>query len=215
VEASLRGRSVRERGNVLLVAVIALTGLISLAGITVLSVQGGIATSSSDRFSSIALYAAESGAASGMDFLRKNIVVVGGANGARSFPAAFVSPSNSAPPQLVDIPGNNKLPGDPGNLFAPSQNAWYTVELLNDRADPGFATGTDTNGDIILRVTGHGPDGASAQVEWEVSGSNASAISTPCPGYGQKDMAENGAGDNDCLAAVSSGSTATYRPGGP
>jgi len=148
-----------------------------------------------------------------MDYLRKNIVITG--SGTRSFPASFVSPSNTAPPQLADIPGNNKLPGDPSNLLAPSLNAWYTVELLNNRADSGYATGIDNDGDLILRVTGHGPDGASAQVEWEVSAGNASATSVPCPGYGQKDMAENGAGDNDCLAAVSSGSTATYRPGGP
>jgi hypothetical protein len=195
----------------MLVAVIALTGLISLAGITALSVQGGLATSSADRFTSIALYAAESGAAAGMDYLRKNIVF---ASGNKTWPSTFVSPSNSAPPQLADIPGNNKLPGDPANLLAPSLDAWYTVELLNDRADQGFAAGTDNNGDLILRVTGHGPDGASAQVEWEVSAGNALATSTPCPGYGQKDMAENGAGDNDCLSAVSSGSTATYRPGG-
>jgi hypothetical protein len=213
VEGSSTGRSVGERGNALLVAVIALTGLISLAGITVLSVQGGIATSSSDRFASIALYAAESGAAAGMDFLRKNIVITGG--GQRHWPSTFVSASNTAPPQLVDIPGNNRLPGDAANLFSPSLNAWYTVELLNNRSDTGFATGLDNDGDLILRVTGHGPDGASAQVEWEVSGNGASPITTPCPGYGQKDMAENGAGNNDCLAAVSAGSTATYRPGGP
>jgi hypothetical protein len=198
-----------------LVALIALTGLVTLAGITVLSVQGGIATSAADRFNAIALYAAESGAAAGMDYLRKNLVISAGGTGTtRTFPTTFVSASNAAPPQLPDIPGNNKLPGDPANLFSPSMQAWYTVELLNNRGDSGYATGLDTDGDLIIRATGHGPDGATAQVEWEINGNGALSANTPCPAYAQKDMAENGAGVNDCLTTVNSTTTATYRPGG-
>ncbi len=200
-----------ERGNALLVALIALTGLISLAGLTVLSVQGGIATSAQDRFNAIALYAAESGAAAGMDYLRKNIVISGGFG---TFPNTFVSANNASPPQLTDIPGNNIPPGQAGNLFSPSQQAWYTVEILNNRGDAGYTTGLDTDGDLIIRATGHGPDGATAQVEWEINGNHATSPNTPCPSYGQKDMAENGAGNNDCLSTVSASSTATYRPGG-
>jgi glutamine cyclotransferase len=214
----LRRTSVRERGNALLVALIALTGLISLAGITVLSVQGGIATSASDRFNAIALYSAESGAAAGMDYLRKNIVITAGT---RTFPSSFVSASNASPPQLPDIPGNNKLPGDPGNLFAPQLQAWYTVEILNNRNDRcpngtnAYTAGLDCDGDLIIRSTGHGPDGATAQVEWEINGNGAISPTTPCPSYAQKDMAENGAGANDCLSTINATSTATYRPGGP
>lgn len=208
----MRRTSVRERGNALLVALIALTGLISLAGITVLSVQGGIATSASDRFNAIALYSAESGAAAGMDYLRKNITISGGFG---RFPSTFISPSNNAPPQLTDIPGNNKPPGDPANLFAPQLQAWYTVEILNNRGDSGYAAGLDQDGILIIRATGHGPDGATAQVEWEINGNGSTSATTPCPSYAQKDMAENGAGANDCLSTVNATSTATYRPGGP
>ena len=216
----MRRPSNRERGNALLVALIALTGLISLAGLTVLSVQGGIATSAQDRFNAIAMYAAESGAAAGMDYLRKNIVISGGKG---TFPSTFVSANNASPPQLPDIPGNNIMPGQAGNLFSPTQQAWYTVELLNNRNDTGncpdgtvngYANGEDCDGDLIIRATGHGPDGATAQVEWEINGNGAITPNTPCPSYAQKDMAENGAGNNDCLSAVSAGSTATYRPGG-
>lgn len=207
----MRRPSNRERGNALLVALIALTGLVTLAGLTVLSVQGGIATSASDRFNAIALYSAESGASAGMDYLRKNLVITGTT---RTFPPAFVSANNASPPQLPDIPGNNVPPGQPGNLFSTQQQAWYTVEILNNRNDAGYTTGTDTDGDLIIRATGHGPDGATAQVEWEINANNATSVNTPCPSYGQKDMAENGAGNNDCLSSVSSGSTATYRPGG-
>jgi hypothetical protein len=209
VEGALRRNIHRERGNALLVALIALTGLISLAGLTVMSVQGGIATSGAERFNSIALYAAESGASAAMDTLRKELTCSVGC----TFPSKFVSASNASPPKPTEIPGNQKQPGDPQNLF--KMNAWYEVEILNNRADPSFAAGADMDGDLIIRSTGHGPDGATAQVEWEINGNRATAASTPCPSYAQKDMAENGTGANDCLAAVSAAASATYRPGGP
>jgi len=63
----------RERGNSLVLAMIVLTALGALGALTVVSVQGGIASASSDRFHAIAVYAAESGGAAAMDFLRKNI----------------------------------------------------------------------------------------------------------------------------------------------
>jgi len=214
-QASSSGRhpSVRQRGNALLVALIALTGLISLAGLTAMSVQGGLASSGSDRFKTIALYAAESGAASTMDFLRKNIVFEPAKGG--HWPNTYVSANNASPPILLEIPGNQKLPGDPSNLLSPSMNAWFEVELLNDREDLGFPTGEEKNGRIIIRSTGHGPDGATAVVEWDVSAAGANAFAKPCPSYGQKGMAEDGAGRNDCLSTIDSTQTATFTPGGP
>ena len=201
-----------ERGNAMLVALIALTGLVSLASLTAMSVQGGLASSSSDRFRAIALYAAESGAAAGMDYLRKQLVITGGTG---AWPASFVSASNASPPRPADVPGNDKPPGDPANLLRPELGAWYSVELLNNRADPGFATGVDQDGDLILRVTGHGPDGTTAQIEVEIDGNKLQSAATPCPSYGQKDLAENGAGANDCLGTISPSSTASFHPGGP
>ncbi|MCE9575453.1 MAG: pilus assembly PilX N-terminal domain-containing protein [Deltaproteobacteria bacterium] len=204
----------RERGNALIIALIALTGLASLGGLTVLAVQGGIATSSSDRFKTIALYAAETGAASSMDWLRKQ-VVVGGTTNATNGWTAFVSANNASPPSPGQIPGNGRPPGDPGNLMSPEMNAWFEVQILNDRADPGFTLGQDQNSRILLRVTGHGPDGASAQVEWDIAVGEGGTLSTPCPSYAQKGIAEDDAGRNDCLTSVNSTQTATYRPGGP
>lgn len=208
----MRTRLPNERGNALLVALIALTGLLSLAAVTAMSVQGGLASSSTDRANAIALYAAESGAAAGMDYLRKNLVITGGVG---SWPSSFVSANNATPPVPADLPGNDKPPGDAANLLRPELGAWYTVELLNDRADPGYAAGADQDGDLILRVTGHGPNGATAQIEVEVNGNRLQSAATPCPSYGQKDLAENGAGANDCLGNVTPTSTATFHPGGP
>ena len=62
-----------ERGNTLVLALIVLSALATLGELTILSVRGGIATTAGDRFHTMSLYAAESGAATAMDFLRGNL----------------------------------------------------------------------------------------------------------------------------------------------
>ena len=57
----------------MLVALVALTALLALGSLTVLSVQGSTAATAHDRFTSVARYAAESGIAAGMEFLRENL----------------------------------------------------------------------------------------------------------------------------------------------
>jgi hypothetical protein len=91
---------------------------------------------------------------------------------------------------------------------------WYSVEILNNPSDPRLAAGEDSDARVILRATGRGPNGAIAIVELEVSGAGATGIGRPCPGYGQKGLAEDGAGRNDCLGTVNISDTATLRPGG-
>lgn len=186
---------------------IALTGLVALGSLTVLSVQGGIGAAGHARHSSSALYAAESGAAAAMDYLRRNI-------DATNFWGAFVEPNNAAPQSPGDIVGNGVRPGAAGNLFATDVNAWYEVTVLNNLEDAGFAAGDDTDGRVIIRATGHGPDGAVAEVEWMVAVDSVnSGGPRPCPGYGQKGMAEDGTGRNDCMGAVTATDVATYTPG--
>lgn len=193
----------------MLVALIALTGLVTLGSLTVLSVQGGIAAVGHDRHQSVALYVAESGAAASMDFLRRNVKV-----GPVYF-SEYVEPSNATPQFPTGIVGNRALPGAPGNLFSTDMNAWYEVEILNNLDDPGFAAGDDTDERVIIRATGHAANGAMAQVEWQVQANAVTGIGRPCPSYGQKGMAEDGAGRNDCLTNVVSTDVATYSPSGP
>lgn len=187
---------------------IALTSLIALGGITVLSIQSGISAVGQDRSKSVALYIAESGAAAGADYLRKNV------NGTTKY-SEFVNPNNASPQMPSGIVGNGARPGQAGNLFSTDMNAWYEVEVLNNVEDPGFAIGDDTDKTIIIRSTGHGPNGAVAQVEWYVRADAVSGLGRPCPSYGQKGMSEDGAGRNDCLTNVVSSDVATYSPGGP
>lgn len=197
----------RQRGSALVVCIIVLTGLIALGGITLLSVQGGLSAAGHARHRSTALFAAESGAAAAMDYLRRNVDTT-------TKWSAFVEPSNDVPQMPGDIVGNGAAPGAPGNLFAADIRAWYEVEILNNLDDDGFAAGDDRDGRVIIRATGHGPNGASAQIEWQVGVAITGAGGRPCPGYGQKGMAEDGAGRNDCLTTIVATDVATYSPGG-
>ena len=54
---------------------IVLSGLGALSALAVVSVRGGMKTQSGDRFHGLATYAAESGGAVAMDFLRKNVEI--------------------------------------------------------------------------------------------------------------------------------------------
>jgi hypothetical protein len=191
----------------MIVAMLALVALISLGTLTALAVQSTSATSGHDRFKAISLYAAESGAAAGMDFLRRNI-------DAAQFWSVYVTPNNDTPVSPGGIPGNGIEPGDAGNLFSPEMLAWYEVTILNNIGDAEFTAGTDSDARVVLQVIGHGPNGATTQIELDVGASGITGLGRPCPVYGQKGMAEDGAGRNDCLSVIESTDVTTFRPGG-
>jgi hypothetical protein len=190
----------------MVLAMIVLAALGTLSMLTVVTVQGGIATAGADRFHLIAVYSAESGGAAAMDFLRKNINLTTGWK-------SYVSASNNSPLQ-PNLPGNNQDIGTAGNLFSPDMQGWYTVQILNNRSDSGFATGDDNDKRVVIRSTGYGPNGAVAVVEWEITAQNVTGMGRPCSVYSQKNESEDGAGRNDCLGVLNTGDTATFRPGG-
>jgi len=204
-EMDLRARR-RQRGNSMLLATIVLVALGTLSSLTVVSVQGGIATTGNDRFHQIAVYSAESGGAAAMDYLRKNIDQATGWT-------AFVT-ANNASPVSPNLPGNNAAIGSAGNLFTSDVLGSYSVTIYNNRSDPGYAAGQDTDKRIVIRSTGYGPNGSVAIIEWEITANNVTGLGRPCPGYGQKGESEDGAGRNDCLGVINTGDTATFRPGG-
>ena len=139
----------------MVVMLVVLVALGTIAGLTVISVQGGAAQASAQRFSSMALYAAESGAAAAMSWLRTQ-------HGASD---RFTRVLGTTP---ADLPGNGVQPRAPGNLLSEDQQGWYQVTLLNNPGDPGVATNTDTDSTVIIQATGHGPNGAMRRLEWEV-----------------------------------------------
>jgi Tfp pilus assembly protein PilX len=193
-----------EAGNSLVLAMIIMTALGTLSMLTVMSVRGGTQTTSADRFHAIALYAAESGAAAGMDFLRTNISAGSGWQ-------AYVSPNNTTVQAPSGILGNQVASGASGNLFSNDQNASYKVEIYNNRSDTGYAAGRDDDKRVIIRSTGYGPAGATAIVEWEIK-SSVSQVQRPCPNYGQKNESEDNSARNDCLGTIDTGVVGTYTP---
>ena len=145
----------------MIVMLIVLVALGTIAGLTVISVQGGAAQMSAQRFSAIALYAAESGAAAAMSWVRDRH------EGEKHLSLALSAPTPA-------IPGNGARPGEPGNLLSDDQQAWYEVTLLNNPGDPG-GVGIDTDDIVVIQATGHGPGGALRRVEWAVRRDHASA----------------------------------------
>jgi hypothetical protein len=146
----------------MVVMLIVMVALGTIAGLTVISVQGGATQVSVQRFSAMAMYAAESGAATTMDWLRTQ-------HAANHFTDAL---RNAAA-----IPGNGVQPGVRGNLLSDDQQGWYEVTLRNNLNDPQYPTNPDVDGDddVIIQVTGHGPNGAMRRLEWEVRRDDASA----------------------------------------
>jgi len=155
----------RERGNSLLLALIVLSSLATLGSLTVVSVQSSLKASTNDRSQTIAMYAAESGGAMAMEFLRNNFHPTLGWS-------AYVVPNGGPfklePPNL--LAGGAQQPSV-DNPFSPDQNAWFEIVLFNNRGDDqyGFGSGSnDHDGQLIIRATGHGPQGSLAVIEWEV-----------------------------------------------
>lgn len=164
-----------QRGNSLLLALIVMSSLATLGSLTVVSVQSSLKASTNDRSQTVAMYAAESGGAAAMEFLRSGTNFDSDLGWGR-----FVSP-DGVPKALtiIELPSNGALPGTPNNLFSPDLNAWFLVELVNNRSDdhykstptpgPGYANpDNDHDGVVIIRSTGNGPQGSVAVVEWEV-----------------------------------------------
>jgi Tfp pilus assembly protein PilX len=161
-----------ERGNSLLLALIVMSSLATLGSLTVVSVQSSLKASTNDRSGSIATYAAESGGAIAIEFLRTNYVEVA------NYWSAYTHPKNLT----IEVPAfasNGAQPGNPANPFSADLNAWFNVEILNNRDDPNFNTGTDGDGQLIIRSTGHGPQGSVAIIEWEVRRFANPAVALP------------------------------------
>lgn len=191
----------------MVLTLILVTSLATLGMLTTLTVRGGIQTGASDRFHKIAVYAAESGGAAAMEFLRANIDLT-------DMWSAFVEPStpNAPVPHVpTGLPGNGALPGDSGNLFSPALGAYYSVEIFNNRQDEGYLLGRDTDARVIIRSTGYGPDGAMAIIEWDVVLEKREQV-RPCNVYAMKNQSEDNSGTNSCLDNIDTSQTATFTP---
>ena len=138
----------KQKGSIIIVAMLAMVALISLGGLSTLAVRGGLASSGHDRFRAVALYAAESGAAAGVDYLRSRVhsdINIGWTD--------YVNADNDPPFFTEDIPGNGKKPGELGNLFSqglPPEKTYRGVvsrsKFLNNLDDDGLSHGPEDQG---------------------------------------------------------------------
>lgn len=170
-----------QRGNVMLVALLALTGLAVLGAVTVSSVQSGLAAASAERGATAARYAAESGLASAMQFLRAHAYYSGTmfSNNIRK---------DGAWEESASVRGHDVPPSDSDNLFSADyrakQQTWFTVQFRNNVDDPNFSdqdaednNWEDSDGRIVVRVVGYALEGARIGLEAELKAS----ISTDPP----------------------------------
>ena len=170
-----------ERGVVLVLVLVALVTLLSIGGITMLSVKNEITSAGSSRFQDTALYAAESGISAGVDYLRSRCGF-----GPATLYSNFVSPNNGVESCPAAIYGNNLDAVNVGNPFTPlytDNRAWYRVCIRNNPLDPGFAAGDDDDGIITLRSVGRGPNGSQSVIEVDIR-PVWGAIPLVCPGLG-------------------------------
>jgi Tfp pilus assembly protein PilX len=192
-----------EAGNAIVLSLIVLTALGTLALVTVVSVRGSLRTTANDNFHATAMYAAESGGAAAIEQLRGDMP-------AGTKWTSYVNPAGE-PKAMTGLLGHAALPGATGNPFTASLGAWFEVEILNNRGDSGYVAGTDTDGRVIIRSTGHGPDDAIAIIEWEVT-AEPGVAATPCRVYAQENQAEDNSGTNACIGVVDTSQTASFRP---
>ncbi len=185
-----------ERGAALIVAIIAVVALLGIGMVTMLAVRSDTSASGADRFQQIALYAAESGAAAGIDFLRSNCKVDG------TFFTQYVGQS---PPGVT---GNGIQPGQTGNPFTNSPSTWYQVTINNNITATEAVAGTDGDGIVVLRSVGYGPNQTQATIEVEVK--NPDCVATFCAG----EFAQKNRGAMNDTAAIGACGEAAIGAGG-
>lgn len=208
-----------QRGNIIVIAVVVMASLIGVAGIAAMSVQSNIASSSTDRAKVIALYSAESGAIAAMSVLHSTYSI------STKWQSWFDTATRDTQTTTIPANGQSACQGvsgeDCNEYFTPDQQARYEVEIFNNPTDPGAVwdaasqafLGTDTDGRVVIRSTGYGPNNATARIEWEVGNPDGAINTTDCPTYAQRGMSELGSGSNRCMGTVDiAGSIATFTP---
>ena len=187
----------RERGTVLIVAMLATVGLVSVGGLSVMAARSELRSAAQLRFKKVAMYSAESGAVVAMNQLRQDCAPDGG------FFSAHISPPGYAPPEN-NFPGNKCAFGDTAtcpnntNPFDEDVRGAYEIGVYNNVQDPGYDTGDDADGRIVLRSIGTGPNNTRVILELEVRAS--SCIASFCANdYAQKNVSQR----NDAVTVCS------------
>lgn len=198
-------RSSRECGSALVVTLLALVALLGIGSVTLLAVQSEAQSAGQDRFNNVALYAAESGAAAAVEFLRDNC------DPTRLF-SAFVEPFNQNPQHPPGILDNGRRPAEKNvfRQFDPNSQAWYDISILSEITDPGYAIGDDTNGVVVVHAVGYGPNNTQATIEMEIR--DDECLASACAAeYAQKGNSSLNSSNPACSQQVTAVGAAAAR----
>ena len=154
----------RQRGSAMVVMLIVLVALGTIAGLTVISVQGGSAAGERAAVQ-------RDGAVRRRERRRgRRWTGSGAATTPGRFPA-LVDPTTSRRGRRRTSPATASSPAPSGNLLSNDQQGWYEVKLLNNPSDSGARRRRrHRRRSSSSRSTGYGPNGAMRRLEWEVSG---------------------------------------------
>ncbi|MBI4510320.1 MAG: pilus assembly PilX N-terminal domain-containing protein [Deltaproteobacteria bacterium] len=187
-----------EHGGALIVSLITLVALLGIGGVTILAVQSELASAGHARFGQSALYAAESGVAAAMDFLRT-----------RCDPTRLFTDTVNNQSSWSGIYGNGKRYGQTGYPFSSDTQCWYEVDILNNESDPQYGSGVDSDGIVVVQVVGHGPNQSVSTLSVEVFNNScqaASSTSTRCDAdYSQRGVNSMNSSNANCSSAVGGG----------
>jgi hypothetical protein len=189
-----------EHGAALVVSLICVVGLMGIGAITLLSVQSELRSSGAARVEQGSMYAAESGVAAGMDYLRTSCSTL-------TLFSDDVEPNNvnAQVPAHPSLYGNDRRPGAAGNPFPTDSQVWYQVTILNNFTDKDFPTGGDSDGIVILRSVGYGPNSTQTTIEVEVQ--NTACVAAFCAmENAQRNMNARNDATQVCTQAIDPGS---------
>ncbi len=189
---------------------IMMISLFGIGGLSILSSKSGLLASGHERFKGMAQAAAEAGIHATANWLVASVSLNNWSN--------YVSANNQTPyvPSAQQVFGNTIEPGQTGYPFFTTQGSeWYSVQILNNTDDPGYAAGNDDDGIVIIQSTGHGPAKAIAILEIKVQAPPLVSTPTgvPCVAYAQQNQSSAGAGRNDCLQINNFNTIVTCKPG--
>jgi hypothetical protein len=128
-------RRKQERGNAMILSMIVLTALATLSSLTVVTVQGGLATTGNDRFTRRRCTPPGGGAAA-MDYAQNTSL----ANGWQ----AFVTPANAN--RCLRRSPATTYPGNPATCSPPGCSSGTRSGLPQQKSDGGFLAGKTSTG---------------------------------------------------------------------
>ena len=183
-----------QRGSAMLISMVVIMALTGLGLVAVTNVRSGSQASSHARFERSAMFAAESGVAAAMEYLRAT--------------PDWGTITLGSPVGHPAVVGGGIKPGQVNYPFSATSQASYEVTFRNNVEDT--ASG-DSDKRLVIRSQGTGADGTSVIIEVEVGESDSSARCSA--GYtGQRGFGADGRGVVNCVSLTPAATATVVDP---